>query len=132
MKKTMIKINGQAFGRSEYKYFQREGEKQKKEFFIDFIPKSITQILNQHYLSDFEYEFSFYKETIESLKNFKVNIRTSKKIKEASISNIIYIYVQNVEIGSIKNYHKRIIYLFIIVLIACLRGHSQTFIYFQF
>jgi D-alanyl-lipoteichoic acid acyltransferase DltB (MBOAT superfamily) len=25
-----------------------------------------------------------------------------------------------------------IIYLFIIVLIACLRGHSQTFIYFQF
>ena len=75
---------------SEYKYFQREGEKQKKDFFIDFIPKSITQILKQHYLSDFEYEFSFYKETIESLKNFKVNIRTSKNIKEASISNIIY------------------------------------------
>ena len=79
---------------SEYKYFQREGEKQKKDFFIDFIPKSITQILKQYYLSDFEYEFSFYKESIESLKSFKVNFITSRNIKEASISNIIYTNIE--------------------------------------
>lgn len=75
---------------SEYKYFKKEGEKHKKDYFIKFIPNSISQILKQYYLSDFEYEFMFYKNIIVNLKTFKVNIRTEKKIKEAIILNIMY------------------------------------------